>query len=150
LVDGTAGRLVRWLRILGLDAEYVPACDQAWIARLARQTGRRVVTRSRSLADRLEPDAILLASDDVELQLSQVVAAIGADKCEVFSRCSLCNARIAEVAKESVRGRVPAYVFANQEKFSVCTVCGRYYWQGTHWQHMLDRVNTILKERRHE
>lgn len=150
MVDRTAGRLARWLRILGLDVQYVPTCDQPTITRLARQSGRKVLTRSRSLAERLRPAAILLASDDLARQLGQVVGEIGRDKCEVFSRCSLCNARITEVGKESVRGRVPAYVFANHDRFSVCPVCGRYYWQGTHWRHMLDQVTAILKERCHE
>ena len=150
LVDRTAGRLARWLRILGLDVQYAPTCDPSVVTRLARQSGRKVLTRSRCLAERLRPAAILLRSEHLRQQLGQVVGEIGADKCEVFSRCNLCNARIMDVAKESVKGRVPAYVYANHDRFSVCPVCGRYYWQGTHWQHMLDEVTTILEERHDE
>lgn len=150
LVDRTAGKLARWLRIIGLDVEYAPTCDQPAIARLARQSGRKVLTRSKGLAERLMPAAMLLASDNLGRQISQVVGELGLRRCEVFSRCNVCNERLTEIAKESVRGRVPAYVFANHDRFSVCTACGRYYWQGTHWRHMLDQVTAILEERRDE
>jgi len=144
-VDGTAGRLARWLRILGLDVEYSPAGERSAVSRLARQSGRRVVTRNTGLAERLRGSAILLASENLEGQLRQVVEAVGTGACRAFSRCSECNAPLEEVSKESVRGRVPAYVFRTQDRFSICPVCGRYYWHGTHWQHMLDRVARALE-----
>jgi uncharacterized protein with PIN domain len=145
LVDGTAGRLARWLRILGLDVEYSPVGGRSAISRLATQSGRKVVTRNTALADRLRGGAILLASQDLEGQLRQVVEAVGAGVCKAFSRCSECNAALEAVSKESVRGRVPAYVFQTQDRFSVCPLCGRYYWHGTHWRNMLDRVARALE-----
>jgi len=142
--------LARWLRILGLDVEYSAAGDRSAVSRLARQSGRTVVTRNVALADRLRGSAILLGSEDLERQLRQVANTVGIEACSAFSRCSECNAPLEEVSKESVRGRVPAYVFRTQERFSICPVCGRYYWHGTHWQHMLDRVARALEGTGHE
>jgi len=148
LVDRTAGRLARWLRILGLDVEYAPTCDPAILAREARQSGRRVLTRSKVLSERLGCGALLLASDDVTAQVRQVVSEVGPAACEAFSRCNLCNARLSEVPRASVEGRVPAYVFKHHDRFAACPVCGRYFWQGTHWQHMLGTIEGILREKR--
>ena len=147
LVDRTAGRLARWLRILGLDVEYVATCDPSVLAREARQSGRRVLTRSRVLAERLGGGALLLADDDLAAQVRQVVGEIGPAECDAFSRCNLCNAKLAEVPRESVEGRVPAYVFENHDRFAACPVCGRYFWQGTHWRHMLGEIESILREK---
>jgi uncharacterized protein with PIN domain len=149
LVDRTAGRLARWLRILGLDVDYIPTCDPSAVTRAARQSGRRAVTRNGTIAGRLH-GALLLTGGDLAGQIRQVVAETGADRCRFFSRCNLCNARLAAVARESVKGRVPAYVYENHDRFSACPVCGRYYWQGTHWRHMLGQVQAILEERPHE
>jgi uncharacterized protein with PIN domain len=144
LVDRTAGRLSRWLRILGLDVEYIATCDSASIARLARQTGRKALTRSSDLAGRLRADAILLESENVHEQVRQVVALVGRGACKPFSRCSLCNVKLRAVGKPDVKGRIPEYVFATQDRFSTCPACGRYYWHGTHWDRMSEEIEQIL------
>jgi uncharacterized protein with PIN domain len=147
LVDRTAGKLARWLRILGFDVEYLATCDPASIARQARQSGRRVITRNRRLAERLGTDAIVLESQHLEGQMRQVVARVGPGRCKPFSRCNVCNAGLVGVEKERVKGRVPEYVYSNQEDFSVCPVCGRYYWQGTHWRNMAEEIARIVEVR---
>ena len=144
LVDRTAGKLGRWLRILGLDVEYVATCDEAEIARIARQTGRKAVTRTRGLAERLGADAILLESEHLEEQIRQIVNLVGKDACDPFSRCNVCNAELKEIEKEEAKGRVPQYVYETHDEFAVCPLCGRYYWQGTHWEHMVKRIDKIL------
>lgn len=144
LVDRTAGKLARWLRILGLDVEYAATCDPAAISKTARQSGRLAVTRNRSLAERLGTGAILLKSEHLKEQVRQVVRCAGADRCSPFSRCNVCNARLGRVEKRLVEGRVPRYVYANHDDFAVCPVCGRYYWQGTHWRHMVSEVRQLM------
>ena len=37
-------------------------------------------------------------------------------------------------------GFAGAYVAQTQEQFSICPVCRRVYWRGTHWQHMKERL----------
>jgi uncharacterized protein with PIN domain len=145
LVDSTAGRLARWLRILGIDAEYAANLEPSALARLTRQSGRRIVTRSRRLAERLGPGAIHLASERLEEQLRQVLDETGCAKSSAFSRCNVCNEKLVEVPKERLAGRVPAYVYNHHDRFSVCAVCGRYYWQGTHCRHMLEAIKAVLE-----
>jgi uncharacterized protein with PIN domain len=143
LVDGTAGRLARWLRILGLDADYVSTGDAAEIARRARRSGRTVITRNRLLAKRLGGQAMLLSSDRLDDQIEQVVEAVGRERCAPFSRCSLCNVRLVPIPRDLVRGRVPDYVWRHHRSFALCPLCGRYYWRGTHsekMQQVIDRT----------
>jgi uncharacterized protein with PIN domain len=143
LVDKTAGRLARWLRILGLDTEYIDTCDVSAIVRRARHCGRTVITRNHSVVDRLGGTGLMLESDRIDEQIGQVVEKVGYASLAPFSRCNTCNRRLVPVARQSVRGRVPAYVYRTHERFSMCPVCGRYYWQGTHWNSMHRRIESI-------
>jgi hypothetical protein len=144
IVDRTAGRLARWLRILGLDVEYLSTCDPSTIAKRTRQSGKIAITRNRDLAARLKESSMLLRSEHLRDQIEQVLQAVGPQNCEPFSRCNICNARLEPVRKELVRGRVPAYVYSHHDKFSVCPVCGRYYWKGTHWDSMAREIENIV------
>ena len=145
LVDRTAGKLARWLRILGLDVEYIATCEPAAVVRAARQSGRKTITRSSGLARRLGVNSILLRSEQLGQQIRQVLDDVGVSSCQPFTRCNICNARLVETPKEEVKGRVPNYVYMNHEVFSVCPVCGRYYWHGTHWRRMLEVIREMTE-----
>ena len=143
VVDGTAGRLARWLRILGFDVEYVAACEPSIVAGIARRSGRKAITRSAGLLQRLGSDCILLVSERLDDQIRQFLKEAGTETCDLFSRCNVCNAKLERIDKQQVRGRVPEYVYLNHDRFSACPVCGRYYWQGTHWKRMLEEIERI-------
>ena len=145
LVDGTAGKLARWLRILGFDATYVSACSESELVKRARQSGRIALTRNGNVAARLGDSALLIESESLLEQLGQVVEFAGGDACHPFSRCSICNIGLKKVDRASVEGRVPEYVYETQEAFSTCPECGRYYWHGTHWSKMLERVRHLVE-----
>lgn len=143
LVDRTAGKLARWLRILGLDTDYVATCDIPPIVKLARQSGRTVVTRNPRLLDRLG-EGILLESDALDEQVRQVVRTVGEGNLALFSRCSVCNVELENVDKETVKGRIPEYVYNNHDEFAICPACGRYYWRGTHWEKMKQDIEKMV------
>jgi len=145
LVDGTAGKLARWLRVLGFDVAYVSECEPPAVARLARQSDRIVLTRNTEVTERLGGSSILLKSEHLRGQLEQVVESVGKDACRPFSRCNVCNRKLERVEKETVRGRVPEFVYATQESFSSCPECGRYFWHGTHYANMLEQVRLIVE-----
>ncbi len=79
LVDGMLGRLCRWLRCLGIDAEFVGkhpgVLELAQMASDAARQGRVFLTRDARLAARRDCwGAFLLNSDDPEEQLAEVSA----------------------------------------------------------------------------
>jgi len=57
---------------------------------------------------------------------------------------SIVNRLIEERAKETIKDRVPPYVYQTQEHFAECPACRRLYWQGTHWQAMSRAFHAIL------
>ena len=57
-----------------------------------------------------------------------------------MSRCSLCNTPISEVGKENVLGKVPDGVYDRQDKFWFCEKCDKYYWAGSHWEKIIEKV----------
>ena len=132
LLDAMLGRLARWLRLMGYDAAYLADTEDIVVVRVARAEGRLVLTRDRELAARRAIRAGLIQSDRLEEQIEQVARDVGPPG-EGGPRCAVCNVPLAPVEPESVRDRVPPYVWRTQRDFSECGRCRRVYWPGTHW-----------------
>jgi uncharacterized protein with PIN domain len=63
--------------------------------------------------------------------------ALAPSEDKLFTRCSLCNAPLAPVEKQSVQDRVPPKAFARHDHFWTCRACDKIYWKGTHYDEML-------------
>jgi len=142
LVDSTAGKLVRWLRLLGFDSTYSEQAADYRLVHRARTEGRIVLTRRRSAAALPWGNAVLLESDRLDDQLTQI-ARCYAMPGRPMTRCSLCNALLEDVSGESVRDIVPPFVYKTASGFSKCLGCGHVYWQGTHSSRITERWKTL-------
>ena len=143
LCDQNLGKLARWLRILGFDAEYMQQDSNDRIDD-AISVGRIVLTRKTSMANRRAVH--LIVHDRVRDQLLQLGSMYDlACGNPAFSRCSLCNTPLEHIRREDVKDLVPEYVHATQESFARCPSCGHIYWKGTHYARACDRMKTILK-----
>jgi uncharacterized protein with PIN domain len=145
LVDSMLGTLAKWLRILGYDTEYDARLNDNQLVRLARGEGRILLTRDTGLLRRKGFRGLFIESEILEEQLLQVLDAFGLPAHNLFSRCAVCNTPLEEVPKHEAWGQVPPFVFQTQEKFSLCPECDRFYWRGTHWKRMLERVKQLRK-----
>jgi len=143
LADSMLGSLAKWLRILGYDTLYFPDMEDRELARLAMAQGRILLTRDQELARRKGFKSILIKSEKLQEQITQVLQELNLRENNPFSRCPVCNTPLQPVGKEQVRDRVPPYVFETQEKFSICPGCQRVYWRGTHWQRMNEMINQL-------
>jgi hypothetical protein len=145
VADKMLGRLVRWLRIIGQDVTHGPHLSGHGLIREARREGRLILTRDGSLVTRKNlPAHLLLRSDNFREQLKQVIEAYSLDPVrQLFTRCTECNSVLEPIAKEKVEDKVPPYVFATQEKFSICGTCRRIYWPATHHQRMIDELKGL-------
>ncbi len=134
VADAMLGRLARWLRLLGFDCAWEPDVSDRDLVRRGVEEQRVILTRDRALADEWRVSGIqTLRAERTGEQLRELLGRLDlADSVRLFSRCSACNEPLAEVAPESVRGRVPDRVFAQQEAFRGCPRCGRIYWEGSH------------------
>jgi uncharacterized protein with PIN domain len=145
IVDFMCGKLVRWLRVLGLDAEYFRETDTRALLKRALSEELTIVTRNSRLSSTPGVSMLLLKSEIPEEQVKQVLDELGLlGSIALFARCIVCNGELKAVSKEDVRGRVPFYTFQRQERFKKCPGCGRIYWEGTHVEHMKRRIAELL------
>jgi uncharacterized protein with PIN domain len=146
--DAMLGKLAKWLRILGYDTSYKSDIEDESLLEAAAREGRFLLTRDTRLISRLRPGEYLFIRDNAPLdQLRQVFKELGlkADEGLIFSRCTLCNAPLADMDREDARVLVPEYVFMNAESFKNCPSCGRVYWPGTHIKRIRDRLVLLTK-----
>jgi uncharacterized protein with PIN domain len=143
LLDTMLGKLATYLRMCGYDAAYTLddgiENDDAILARL-RESGRTLVTRNRSLADRTG-DVLLLESREVEDQLRELhTAGVDLSLAVDPSRCGVCNGPVERVGRDE---RTPEYA-PDPTTVDVwrCLDCGQHFWQGSHW----DDVAATLSE----
>jgi uncharacterized protein len=137
VADAMLGRLARWLRVLGYDTLYSSDADDAALVRRALADDRILLTRDVELARRRRVRVILISDDRVDEQLREMVRTLPLNSQEAFSRCLNCNARLVDFDRAQARDLVPPFVFATQTRFRRCPGCGKVYWRGTHWAHML-------------
>lgn len=138
LVDSTAGRLARWLRLMGYDAAYSGAAADYRLVHRARAEGRVLLTRRKSATELPWAEALLLTSDLLDHQLEQVARSYPPPE-PPLTRCSICNTPLEKASKKSVKRKVPPYVYDTVGSFSVCPGCGHVYWPGTHYARILAR-----------
>jgi uncharacterized protein with PIN domain len=148
MVDVMLGRLARWLRILGHDAEYVPGIADGHLVKRAVDEGRVVLTRDRSLPAEWWVDNYLLIDSDAPMdQLREVVAAYGLSTDDrLFTRCTICNEPLQNLDVSEAERVVPARVLKGNDSFSRCPVCGRIYWRGSHVDRMRERLADLFED----
>lgn len=147
LADRMLGKLVKWLRILGYDTTYPSFNDDLSLILTARQESRILLTRDANLIKRRNIcDFLFIESDHWEEQLSGIIKGLKLKinlNLNIFSRCSLCNTPTKDVDKKEVENYVPSYVFSTQNRFVYCPSCKKYYWRGTHWQRMTQKIKEL-------
>lgn len=138
VVDGTLGKLAKWLRIFGYDTEIEHKEDNLY--RLANEEERIVITRKRNKLQYSK--RIFVVGDRLDVQLNQVISGLGLqlDATPVVGRCSVCNSVLIGIEKTEVDGKVPSYVQQNHHIFRRCPSCFRIYWPGSHLRRMEDFV----------
>ena len=146
IVDNNVGKLAKWLRMMGYDALFFNGSNDSHMVRKALDEGRVILTRDTQIVKRRvvtsgQLKVILLASDDPEQQMRQVMEALKLDCLRPFTICLECNQPLEERLREAVRELVPHYVFKTQSQFVQCPACHRIYWRGTHWQAMTRKLH---------
>jgi uncharacterized protein with PIN domain len=145
--EKTLGKLSKWLRILGFDALYDPEVNgEVFFDNV--QGGRILLTRTRRVqAKHGSSRLIFIRANDPFDQLCEVINALGLkfEDTRPFSRCIECNVPIEPVEKESIRNRVPDYVWDTQENFQQCGRCRKIFWPGSHAQRSMQRIQRLFE-----
>ncbi len=146
IVDTNVGKLTKLLRIMGYDTRFFNGQNDSHMIATARAEGRVILTRDTQIMKRRlitggQLKAVLIESDEPELQIRQVINALNLDcQFKPFTLCLECNQPLLERSKEQVKDLVPPYVFQTQSQFMECPVCHRIYWRGTHWEAMIKKL----------
>jgi uncharacterized protein with PIN domain len=154
LADQMLGKLAKWLRFLGYDTSYPPTISDDELIDLCKRENRILLTRDRNLSKSRQklkgvPGVIYIQSDNPDLQLEQVIKDLDLELGDqVLTRCAECNALIDEVDKEQVKNHVPKGVFDRQDKFWHCANCDKYYWQGSHCEKILAKIESFKGKKR--
>ena len=151
LCDHMLGSLAKWLRILGIDTFYPDGTmiDED-IIRLAKKEHRLLISRDKALIARAKKEKVNtleLQVTDLAEQLKQTLNTISIDTGLMLTRCTVCNTLLESVDKNTVKNQVPPKVFETKDTFWYCTVCNKYYWMGTHYDNMIQKINELTQRK---
>jgi uncharacterized protein with PIN domain len=59
-------------------------------------------------------------------------------------RCMSCGGELSEVSKEQVLGRIPPRTARWKDEYFLCSVCGKLFWRGTHWERIESRLARLM------
>ena len=147
LADRMLGKLAKELRMLGYDTAYYRGEEAYPLIKLAREEDRVILTRNTKLFPKRPEDRIVQVMEvKPSLQLRELLQkkVILLKEGAPFSRCLLCNLPLDEIPRDEAEGKVPDYILYQQKTFSRCPQCLRIYWQGSHQDHMLTKVDELL------
>lgn len=146
VADAHLGGLAHMLRMLGFDTLYDNHFHDDTIVAISGQDGRIVLTRDRELLKRRAvTHGCYVHALKSELQLREVVERLDlARSARPLTLCLHCNVPLRPVDKASVMDRLPPSVKLHYERFSTCDVCGRVFWEGSHWRNMRRVIDGLL------
>ena len=150
ICDHMLGSLAKWLRIFGYDTLYPDMItNDNEVLNIAKAEKRLLVTRDKELLIRgkkIQLDVLEIQTMDLDKQLAQVLTHIPIDRIEVLTRCTLCNTPLISVEKKATKTHVPPKVFESRDQFWYCSICNKYYWMGTHYENMIEKINKFTNK----
>lgn len=138
VADAHLGGLARFLRMAGFDTLYDNNYIDGDIEQISLDQERVVLTRDRELLKRRGiAHGCYVHAIKSEQQFREIVRRLAlAGRVKPFTLCLTCNAPLRGVPKAAVLDRLPPSVRQHHTEFSMCDVCQRVFWKGTHWQRM--------------
>lgn len=146
IADGHLGKLVRDLRLLGLDVLYDRDAEDRQLLELTKiDTGRALLTRDRRLLmhGAVRHGYFLRSQDPLEQTIEVIRRFRLAGAIDPFTRCLRCNSPLEKVEKDAVVQELEPLTRTYYEDFRRCTGCGQVYWAGSHFSKLERRLEEI-------
>jgi hypothetical protein len=145
VADGHLGKLVRDLRLLGVDVAYDRDAEDRQLLKLAIDQDRALLTRDRPLLMHavLRHGYYLRSQDPLEQTIEMLRRFNLKSVVAPFSRCLRCNASLEPADKENVIGQLEPLTKIYYEQFRRCSGCGQVYWSGSHFEKLQQRIELI-------
>ena len=153
IVDINAGKLAKWLRIIGYDATLFTDEDDGKMIKIALNENRVILTKDSQIMKRRlvaggKIKAVFIKGDNPKTQLQQIASSLDLDyQFKPFSVCLECNQNLIERCKNEVSNLVPPHVLETQSQYMECPSCHRIFWRGTHWQAMSKELEKFMTQR---
>ena len=146
VADGHLGKLVRDLRLLGIDVVYAATAADLELVAIASEQNRALLTRDRCLLMHAKvKHGYWPRSQNPETQTIEVLQRFDlARELRPYSRCLRCNAELAPVEKAQVFERLEPLTKIYYEDFRRCAGCGAVYWAGSHYPKLQARIERIM------
>jgi hypothetical protein len=148
IADGHLGKLVRHLRLLGIDVAYDRSADDRQLLKAATIEKRALLTRDRRLLmHMIVQHGYYLRSQDPFEQTAEVLRRFDlVSSLAPFSRCLRCNTPLATVEKDEIIDELEPLTKIYYEEFRRCPGCSQIYWPGSHFQKLETRVAQFTRQ----
>jgi uncharacterized protein with PIN domain len=147
VLDVHLRKLTNHLRMFGFDALYRNNYTNEILIALSINEHRILLSKDRSL---LETESLLHAynvkNKDPRLQLIEVLERFDLyNLVALFTRCIECNTILQNFDKHAVLSPIPPKVKEWCTKYQWCSFCDRIYWEGSHYLHMQEFIQSVLR-----
>ncbi|URA10406.1 Mut7-C RNAse domain-containing protein [Thermospira aquatica] len=149
VVDVNLGKLAKLLRILGFDTLYQNTFSDEEILAIGTQQNRIILTRDKLLLchHKILYGHWVMAEHPYD-QANEVIERYNLyDIIQPLSRCLICNTLLLPIAKSEIEQHLPPRVKTWCEEFFFCPTCDRIYWKGSHYEHMMQWIQNLKKEK---
>jgi uncharacterized protein with PIN domain len=145
VADGHLGKLVRDLRLLGIDVVYDRDAEDRQLAKAATDENRALLTRDRRLLMHAAVrHGYYLRSQNPLQQTVEVLRRFDlAPGLAPFSRCLRCNALLEPAQKKKIIGQLEPLTKIYYDQFWRCPGCNQVYWSGSHFEKLQKRIAAI-------
>jgi uncharacterized protein with PIN domain len=145
IADGHLGKLVRDLRLLGLDVAYHPNAEDQQLVTMATEQSRALLTRDRRLLmyAGVRHGYYLRSQTPLDQTLEVLRRFDLGSALAPFTRCLRCNASLESTEKEQVLEQLEPLTRIYYDQFRRCRGCGQVYWSGSHFEKLRARINII-------
>ncbi|MFW5707307.1 MAG: Mut7-C RNAse domain-containing protein [Bacteroidota bacterium] len=148
ILDVHLGKLARLLRMTGFDTLYRNDLEDQEIISIAESDNRIVLTRDRGiLKNKRVKRGHFVNSPYAKEQLREIISTFQlGDSINFLSRCIACNGTIEKVEKEDILEELKPGTSRYFNEFFRCRDCGKIYWEGSHFERMMDFYEKIKEE----
>lgn len=148
VLDVHLGKLCKFLRMLGFDTCYRNNLDDDEIVKISVEESRIILTRDIGILKNGQvTHGYWLRSQDSREQLREVIRRFDLrSQLRPFYRCMVCNGTIGFVEKSYVEQQLGANTRAFFNSFYQCSVCGKIYWEGSHYENMKVFLDELISD----
>jgi uncharacterized protein len=145
IADVMLGKLAKWLRIAGFDILYSNKFSDDELAARSNAEGRILLSLdTRLLVRKTVKEFIFLKSQNLQEQIKQILEATHSEGLSsLLTRCLSCNETLIDTSRDSVRDRVPEFVYQTNLHYKICPKCQKVFWAGTHRKSVLRTLEKL-------